>query len=132
MPQMANITVKKNDGTTDIVYTAMIPSAGDKSAAIWRANTVGTAPAFRPELLCVSMSNGPKTARRVNLKFSYPSLVTGSDGKVSVSDRLILDVGAVVPQGMLDADVNEAVSQGLNLLASTLVKDTVKAGFAPT
>lgn len=132
MPQMANITVKKNDGTTDIVYTAMIPSAGDKSAAIWRANTVGTAPALRPEMQVVSLANGPRTARRVNAKFSYPSLVTGSDGKVSVSDRVIIDVSAVIPQGMLDADVNEAVSQGLNLAASTLIKDSVKAGFAPT
>lgn len=132
MPQMANITVKKNDGTTDIVYTAMIPSAGDKSAAIWRSNSVGTAPAFRPELTCLSQSNGPRTARRVNLKFSYPSLVTGSDGKVSVADRAIIEVSAVVPQGMADADLNEAVSQGLNLAASTLIKDTVKAGFAPT
>jgi hypothetical protein len=132
MPQMANITVKKNDGTTDIVYTAMIPSAGDKSAAIWRSNTIGSAAAFRPELQALSAPNGPKTARRVNLKYSYPSLVVGGDGKTSISDRLILDISAVVPQGMADADVNEAVSQGLNLCASQLIKDTVKAGFAPT
>jgi len=132
MPQMADITVKKNDGTTDIVYTAMIPSAGDKSAAIWRSNTVGTAAAFRPELQAISAPNGPRTARRVGLKYTYPSLVTGSDGKINVSDRLILEVSAVVPQGMLDTDVNEAVSQGLNLCASTLIKSTVKAGFAPT
>ncbi len=132
MPQMADITVKKNDGTTDIVFTAMIPSAGDKSAAIWRSNTVGTAPALRPEMQCISQSNGPKTARRVNLKFSYPSLVTGSDGKVNVADRAIIEISAVIPQGMADADTNEAVSQGLNLAASTLIKSTVKAGFAPT
>jgi hypothetical protein len=132
MPQMADITVKKNDGTTDIVYTQMIPSAGDKSAAIWRSNSIGSAAAFRPELQAVSTANGPKTARRVNLKYSYPSLVTGSDGKTNISDRLIIDVSAVVPQGMADTDVNEAVSQGLNLCSSALIKSTVKAGFAPT
>jgi len=129
---MANIVVKKNDGVTDITYTAMIPSAGDKSAAIWRANSVGTAPALRPEFQCLSQPNGPKTARRVNSKFSFPSLVTGTDGKVTVADRVIIEVSAVIPQGMADTDVGEAVSQGLNLAASALMKDTVKAGFAPT
>jgi hypothetical protein len=58
--------------------------------------------------------------------------VTGSDGKVNVADRLIIEVSAVVPQGMADTDVNEAVSQGLNLYAATLFKDSVKTGFAPT
>jgi hypothetical protein len=124
--------VKKNDGVTDIVYTAMIPSAGDKSAAIWRSNTIGSAAAFRPEFQAISASNGPKTARRVTFKYSFPSLVTGGDGRTSVSDRMILDVSAVVPLGMNDVDLNEAVSQGLNLLSTTLIKDTVKAGFAPT
>ena len=132
MPQMANITVKKNDGTTDITYTDMVPSAGDQSPAVWRSNTVGQAAAFRPELTCVSQANGPRTARRIGLKFTYPSLVTGGDGKVSISDKAIMEVSFLVPQGMLDADVNEAVSQGFNLLASPLIKDTVKAGFAPT
>lgn len=132
MSQIANITVKKNDGTTDIVYTAVVPSAGDKTPAIWRSNTVGSAAAHRPELRVSSQSNGPKTARRVEVTFVYPTTVTGSDGKVTVSDRQVFTGAWVIPTGMPDADVNEAISQGVNLLASTLLKDTLKSGYAPT
>lgn len=132
MPQMANITVKKNDGTTDVVYSQVVPSAGDKSPAIWKNNTVGTAASHRPELKLMSRDNGVGTARRVEGTFVYPTLVTGSDGKVSVADRLPITVSAVVPKGMPDADVNEAVSQCVNLFASALLKDSIKSGYAPT
>lgn len=132
MPQAANITIKKNDGTTDVVYTSVVPSAGDKTPAIFRNLTVGTAASHRPELKVVSRDNGPNTARRVESTFVYPVLATGSDGKVNVVDRAVITVSAVVPKSMPDADVNEAVSQGFNLHASTLLKDTVKSGYAPT
>lgn len=132
MPTMANITVKKNDGTTDVVYTMTAPSAGDKSPAVWRNNAVGSAAAFRPELRISSQSNGTKTARRVEGSYMYPSIVTGGDGKSMVADRCLINVSAVVPQGMADVDVNEAVAQGLNLFASALVKQSVQSGFSPT
>lgn len=132
MPQMANITVKKNDGTTDVLYTAVVPSAGDKTPAIWRNLTVGTAASHRPDLRIQSRDNGTNSARRVEGVFTYPTLVTGSDGKVNVADKLVLNVSVVVPKGMPDVDVNEAVSQSANLIASALLKDTMKSGYAPT
>lgn len=132
MPQMANITVKKNDGTTDVVYSQVVPSAGDKSPAIWKNNTVGTAASHRPELKLMSRDNGVGTARRVEGTFVYPTLVTGTDGKVSVADRLPITLSAVVPKGMPDSDVNEAISQCVNLFASVLLKDSMKSGYAPT
>jgi len=132
MPNMANITVKKNDGTTDVVYTQQIPSAGDKSPAIWRNLTVGTAAAHRPELKVHTQSNGTASARRVNFNYMYPTLVTGSDGRTSVSDKLLITISALVPMGMPDVDLNEGVSQGLNLASSVLIKDTLKSGFAPS
>lgn len=133
MPNMANITVKKNDGTTDITYTAMIPSAGDKSPAIWRSTTVGSAPSHNPEMRMTSRNNGTGTARRVEVVSQYPTLVTSpADGKVSVADKVVLDLSVVIPQGMPTTDINEAVSQFCNLIAATLVKDSFKAGFSPT
>ena len=132
MPNQANIIVKKNDGTTDVVYTAVAASSGDKTPAVWRNNTVGTAPSHRPELQVSSQSNGPRTARRLLVKGVYPTLVTGTDGKTNVADRFVLDATIVVPQGMPDADINEAASQMLNLMASTLMKDQVKTGYAAT
>lgn len=133
MPSIANITVKKNDGTTDITYTAVVPSAGDKSPAIWRSQTVGTAASHQPEFRMTSRANGTGSGRRVDMHAQYPTLVTSpADGRVSVADRLVFDVSVLVPLGMLTADVNEAVSQFHNILAQTLVKDSVKTGFAPT
>lgn len=132
MPSMANITVKKNDGTTDVVYTALVPSAGDKSPAIWKNQTVGTSSSHRPELRLLSRDNGTGTARRITGTVAYPTLVTGSDGKVTVADRLVFDFQVAVPKGMPDSDVNEAVSQSCNLVASSLVKDCLKTGYAPT
>lgn len=132
MPTAANITVKKNDGTTDVVYTNVAQASGDKNPAVWRNNTVGTAASHRPEFSVSSQSNGPRTARRLLIKGTYPTLVTGTDGKTSVADRFIVDATAVVPQGMPDADVNEAVSQMMNLMAATLTKDQLKSGYAAT
>ena len=43
MPSMASITVKKYDGTTDIVFDALSASGGDNSPAVWRQDTGATA-----------------------------------------------------------------------------------------
>lgn len=132
MSDMTNITIKKNDGTTDVVYTALVPSSGDKNAAIWRNLTVGSAASHRPQLALMSMSNGPRTARRCEAKYTYPSLATGTDGKVNVVDKVIIEFQALIPNGMADSDVGEAVSQAFNLFVATLIKDSVKSGYAPT
>lgn len=133
MPSMANITVKKNDGTTDIVWTAACPSSGDGVAAIWRSETVGSAPAHYPTFELRSRYNGQKTARRMDGVFVYPETATDSTTSlVSVVNRIPFQFTAAIPQGTPSAVINEAVSQFANLLASTLIKDANKAGFAPT
>lgn len=130
MPSMANITVKKNDGATDVVYTAVQPSAGDKSPAVWQNQTVGTAVAHRPELRVVAQDNGTGTARRVNYTYVYPSLATGSDGRVSVSDKASASGSFLLPKNQPTVDANEAASQFANLMASVLMKEMLKAGYS--
>lgn len=133
MPAASNITVKKNDGTTDVVYTLVQASAGDKIAALWRNLTVGTAAIHRPWYSLMSFFNGPKTARKVAVEYQYPMLATGTDGKVNVVDKFIFRAPEIIiPLGMSDADLNEAVSQCCNLIAAAATKDTLKSGFAPT
>jgi len=132
MPQLADITVKKANGTTDIVFTGVVPSSGDKSPAIWRSNSVGSAQAHKPELTIISQYNGPRTARRVGAKFVYPTLVTGSDGRISVSDRAIGDVTVTLPQAMNDSDIAEFANQFVNLLYSALVRAQLQSGYAAT
>lgn len=132
MPNAANITIKKNDGTTDVLYTSVVPSAGDKSPAVWRNNTIGTASAHRPEIRVVSRDNGPGSARRIDVSAVYPYTVTGTDGKIVVADKFTFTASGLVPKAMPDVDVNEAVSQTLNLMASQLFKDQFKSGYSAT
>lgn len=132
MPNLANITVKKNDGTTDVVYTGVIASAGDKTPAVWRSNSVGAASAFRPELRLSSESNASKTVRRLTETYSYPVTVTGSDGKVAVAHRATKTTTWTVPTEMPDTDVAEFVSQSAALDVSALIKDCIKSGYSAT
>lgn len=129
MANMANITVKKNDGTTDIVWTGVSPSAGDSSPARWESQTVGTAMSHRPSFTHLTRDNGPKTARRHQQQVIFPVLVV-ENGVTKVADKIIIELNAVVAKGAAAVDVNEAVSQAVNLFASTLSKDSLKSGYA--
>jgi hypothetical protein len=132
MPSLANITIKKNDGVTDITYTGIAASSGDSSPAVFRSNTVGAAVAFRPEFRLVSRPNGAKTARRVEGVFAYPETVTGTDGVTRIAERAVGSFSFLLPNGMSETTANEAAAQFLNLCAASLTKDSVKSGFAPT
>lgn len=133
MPQIADITVKKADETTNITYTAYLASAGDKAPAIWRSATVGGAQSHHPELRIVCRDNGSKTARRVDMSFSYKQLATDSTtGLVSVINTVPFQCTAAIPGGMPQADIDEAVAQFFNLGASTLVKQCFKVAFSAT
>jgi hypothetical protein len=87
----------------------------------------------RPELRVQSASNGDDSARRITINYSYPSLFTDSNtGRVSVDKRLNWSLSASIPVEMTDADLAEAVEQGNNLVAATLVKSSMKSGYSPT
>lgn len=132
MPSLANITVKKNDGTTDITYTGVSPASGSNPAS-WKATSVGSAPAHQPEfrLLAKDASNGASRALRST--YQYPRIVTDTTTSiVSVIDKAFASTDWNFPKSMTQADINEFVSQYANLLVSTLIKDCVKAGYAAT
>lgn len=132
MPDMANITVKKNDNTTDQIWTKVQSSAGDRSPAVWQNLSVGSAAGHHPDFKCTSRNNGNGTARRIDYVFAWKTLVTSATGQVTVSDTLPITISVGKPLGMPDTDVNEAVSQCFNLVASTLGKDQAKSGYAAT
>jgi hypothetical protein len=132
---MASITVKKFDGVTDIVYDALSASGGDGSPAVWRQDTgaaAGLPVGLRPILKLTSTWNGPKTARQMKYNFVMPYAVQDSTTtKYSATDRIVADGIVTMPQGIPAANLNE-VYQLLNLLAATLVKQAVAAGYSPT
>lgn len=135
MPAMANLTVKKDDGTTDITYDAQTGAGSDGSPAMWRQDTGATATlpvGMRALFWLKSLWNGPKTARKLPFRFEYPYAIQDSTTtKWSVSDRLVIEGLAVVPQGIPSSVINEGVSQGCNLIAASLTKSSMKSGYAP-
>jgi hypothetical protein len=132
MPTAANITVKKNDGTTDIVWTLLAASGGDNSPAVWRSETAVGTIGQRPTFQINARWNGPKTARRVEMSGAFPSVYTNaSTGQTEVRAVIPFSASFAVPQNITSTDLNEASAQLTNLVASALVKSAIAAGFAP-
>jgi len=135
MPTMASITVKKNDGTTDIIYDALTASGGEGIPAVWRqdtGNTAGLPVGLRSQFSLATKWNGPKTARQVKFDLSFPYAVQDSTTTLySAKDRVVYSGIITIPQAIPSSSINEAVAQGLNLLAAALTKSSAQAGYAP-
>lgn len=130
MPNLANITVKKNDGTTDVIYTGMQPAAGDGSSAIWR-QTTNAYPSCQPELRIIAKQAKGKMGRAVRGTFVYPqAIVNSTTGVTSVLTTAYGDVNFVFDRTMSQAEINEAAAQFANLIASVLVKECLRTGFS--
>lgn len=128
--QMADIVIKKADGVTNVTYSQITASAGDRSPALWRNNTSATLRGNRATLSLESHPNGPNTARRVTGKHLYP-VVRMVDGQETVVAVVPTDCGTVLPQGLTDAEITEAIEQALNLFAATLIRQSIALGYAP-
>ncbi len=136
MPTMASITVKKFDGTTDIVFDAISASGGDSSPAVWRQDTgaaAGLPVGLRSLFKLFQSWNGPKTARVLRGQLRFPYAVQDTTTTLySAKDTLPIEVTVTVPQALPATQINEAVYQAMNLMASTLVKQSLAAGYAPS
>lgn len=131
MSSITNLTVKKADGTTDIVYTAIQPASGDGQFAIWRQEDTSVPQALRPTLKMKCTDNGPKTARKPHLEFSYPYTYTDSTTGLQLQAHVVLEsYDGLLPTMVPDAITGEAVHQFTNLLVA--LRDSIKAGITPT
>lgn len=135
MPTMASITVKKKDGVTDIVYDQLQGSGGDSSPAVWRQDTgaaAGLPVGLRALFKMFQSWNGPKTARVLRMNYRAPYAVQDSTTTLySAKDAIQVDITVTVPQAIPSTQIGEGVYQAMNLAASTLVKQSLDAGYAP-
>jgi hypothetical protein len=131
MPTLANITVKKADGTTDVIYTAIAGAAGDRTPAVFRNDTVGTTIAERPSLLVSSKDNGTKTGRRVDINFSWPLTSEDAGGNKLITGRMTGTCSVLIPQNQDASTILEQAYQFGNLIGSTLIKASFGDGYAP-
>lgn len=134
MPSIANVTVKKADGTTDIVYDALTGAAGDGSPAVWRQDTGANAAlpvGFRALVQMSSVNNGPKTARRLVVTFKRPYAVLNSTtGRYESYDENFGRFEFTGPNAIPASENSEAAHQLTNLLASAHFKACLVALFA--
>lgn len=133
MTAIANITVKKADNTTGIVWTGLKGSGGDNDPAVYRSDTATGYQGQKPTLALSSRWNGDGTARRCDFKGVFPSIYT--DSTTTVTSKLaqaVLTGSFVVPQGIPATDMNEAVAQLLHLLSDPAVVAQIQAGYAAT
>jgi hypothetical protein len=129
MPNLANITIKKSNGTTDIVYSGKIPSSGDGAPAVWRSETVGSAMSHQPELRLAAREAGKGSKRAIRATYVYPQIATNTTtGVTSVIDRAFGSLDFTLPKGMPTADALEAAHQFLNLASAALIKQCVAEG----
>jgi len=131
MPSMANITVKASNGSTDVVYVAKSPSAGDRVPARWAVDAASTIPANRPKASLVSRDNGNRNARTFNFEYSYP--ITAVENTIVVLKAVVpIKASLVLPTNCDATVVKEAIHQFGNLLVSTLMRSAFEDGYAPT
>lgn len=132
MPNMADITVKKADGSTNVTYVKQQPSAGDNQPAIWKEVTTGEVRSGQPTLSARARSNGNLGARRLDGSYLYPKVRDDAGGNPVVKGGLSMSLSILVPQDMTDAEISEGVNQGLNLFSATLFKESATTGYAPS
>ena len=133
MTQATDITIKKNDGTTDITWTLLTASGGDKSPAIWRSDSASGTPGQHPVVQIQARNNGAVSARRLDITFVYPSVYTDSTtGQTKVSNKTIWNLSGVNPTDVPISDANEAAAQLANLLKHAQFQAMLKSGYANT
>jgi hypothetical protein len=131
---MANITIKKADTVTDVVFDAVTGAGGDGNPAVWRQDTgaaAGLPIGLRARMEVVSSNNGPKTARRlvVTVKFPYPTQ-NSTTTIYSAADQDLFRGEFTLPQAIPSGNQNEFANQCVNLLGSSLFRSMLASGYA--
>lgn len=133
MSSMANITVKKADGTTNVVYVAASPSSGDKTPAVWTQNAYSGVAGFRPRFEILSQDNSGGSMRQIRWKFIYPVTYVDSTTGLTKLLKYVESNGSIyLPKELATTDWKEAAAQLGNLLASAAIVTVSEEGFAPT
>lgn len=129
MPNMANITIKKADAVTDVTYTALTPSAGDRTPARW-ANLAQSKANLRASIEMTSRFNNNRSARHVSILMKYPEVVQ-VNGVDTVAGIGHVTIEGLIPLQVSDTAIAELVAQSANAFKIALIQDCFKIGYAP-
>lgn len=131
MPTLSNITVKKYDGTTDVIYVAVAAASADGVPAEYQNQTGFPVPATRPTLAVSTRSNAKKSSRRLVAAYKWPLTYTEPSGKLVINGSVNGEFSMVLPQDVDPLVVREAHQQFAKLIASIPLKDSMDTGMAP-
>lgn len=126
---MPNITVKDADGTTDVEFVLVTPSAGDKSPAVWLTDSTTLPRNFGNELRIASAPNKGNTVRWVTLNYNY-RVVQQVNGVDTVTDVIPVSMSfpslGTVPHSHLE----KAVARACNIIGHADVRAQFLSGYA--
>lgn len=129
MPNMANIVVKKADGTTNFTFTQLSSAPGDGGFAQWRGE--GVSPALSANLRMKTQWNGARTARRFEVNGNFPKIQTVA-GIATVTSFAPFSYTGAVPADFTAAEAADFAAVTANAIAAQLVRESVASGYAPT
>lgn len=131
MAAIANITIKKADNVTDLVYSALTGSPGDGTPAKWRNEDITLPIGQRSNLTTVTKPNGKGDARQVQLRYRRPVIRTVNSVPVLIG-TIPFEINATLGEQYTQAEIDEAVAQALNIAAVVAIRDVFKTGYSPT
>jgi hypothetical protein len=132
MTTAANITIKKADNTTNIVYSLLAAAGGDKSPAVWRSTTATGTAGQQPFIQVQTKSNGDNNVRRADILFVFPSVYTDTSGNTQIRSKGVFQGSFALPLDASAQDMLEMGAQLPNLIADVMFKSTFQTGYAPT
>lgn len=129
MPNMANIVVKKADGSTNYTFTALSSAPGDGGFAQWRGE--GASPALAANLRMKTQWNGARNARRYEVNGNYPK-VQAVAGIPTVTSFASFSYTGALPTDFTAAEAADFAAVIANAITSQIVRDSVSSGYSPT
>lgn len=133
MPQIADVTVKKADGTTNIIFSGISGAGGDASPAVFRSVSAPGTTGQKPTIKITSRDSGDKATRRIVIDAVFPEVYTDTTSSLTkINSKVTMQVNVAVPQNLSSTTMSEAAAQLTNFLASALIQSSISSGFAPT
>lgn len=132
MSTAVSITVKKNDGLTDVIYGVLEGRSGDNPAR-WKAPSLGSTSVTQPEFRVSQKTPNGLDKGKVIATFSFPyHVVNTTTGVTTIQSRELFRLEYTGDHSIPQAIRDEGVSQGMNLLATAAFKLMLKELSAGT
>lgn len=124
MTQLADISVKNGAATPiDVLYAAQFPQAGTVGA-MWYYKPPGSSRMEYTRLSVLTRRTGTGTASKSTVAITVPVYVDQAGARVKAY-QVPVKFEVVMPDGINDAVAKDVITTCINLLNSSLIKDSL-------